>query len=275
MVSVNCFWYGKWFITKQKGRVMKAKVISLTIIIIMLGTVYVLPIAISFVKSLSYEDDVFTLKQFWELFTTNYTYFNYFWNSMLYATVTMAVCLIISFPLGFLFACVKFRGRDILFFAFIVVMLLPFQATLLPNYIQLRSFHMLNSRWALMLPMFFSPFAIFMFRQFMKSIPKELLEYAFLETSSVLAIFRHVVFPQVKTAICALAILIFCESWNMVEQALIFTTENERIAPLSVILSEIPENVSFAGATVYIYPILVLFLIFKETISESMEKYKL
>lgn len=134
---------------------------------------------------------------------------------------------------------------------------------------------MLNTPFALTVPMMFSPFAVFLFRQFMKNIPDELIDYTLLETSSVFQLFRYAILPQVKSAIAALAVLIFCESWNMVEQALIFSMDNNEIYPLSVILGDLPTDVSYAGGVIYMFPILMLFLAFREALETSMENYKL
>lgn len=255
----------------------KRRPIGSIIRLILLGIfalLFVIPVISTAVKSFSFEGRI-GLKQYWELFVTNFTYFDFFWNSVIYAAAITVVCIAISLPLGFLFAKVNFKGRDSLFFVFILVMMLPFQATLLPNYIQLRDFKMLNTPLALTVPMMFSPFAVFLLRQFMKTIPNDLIEFTLLETSSVVKTFRYAILPQIKPAIVSLAILIFCESWNMVDQALIFSMENYKIMPLSVILSEIPENVKYAGGTVYMFPIIMLFVMFRETLEESMEAYKL
>ncbi len=255
----------------------KRRSIGLIIRTMLLGifaVLFVIPVISTAVKSFSFEGKI-GLAQYWELFVTNFTYLDFFWNSVLYAAVITVVCITISLPLGFLFAKVNFKGRDSLFFVFILVMMLPFQATLLPNYIQLRDFNMLNTPLALTVPMMFSPFAVFLLRQFMKTIPNDLIEFTLLETSSVIKTFRYAILPQIKPAIVSLAILIFCESWNMVDQALIFSMENDKIMPLSVILSEIPENVKYAGGTVYMFPIIMLFVMFRETLEESMEAYKL
>lgn len=239
-----------------------------------LAVLFVYPIAVIFIKSFLY-DGTFGLKQYWELFVTNFTYLDFFWNSVFYATVITLVCIVISVPLAFLFAKVRFKGRDGLFFMFILVMMLPFQATLLPNYIQLRNFNMLNTPLALTIPMMFSPFAVFLLRQFMKTIPNELIDYTLIETSSVLRMFRYAVLPQIKSALAALAILIFCESWNMVDQALIFSMNNDKIMPLSVVLGNVPEDVRYAGGVVYMFPIIMLFVMFRDTLTKTMESYRL
>jgi len=242
--------------------------------LLIIGGLFVVPIIITFVFSLSFEGTFPTLGQYWELLVTNNTFLRYFWNSLGYATATTLICITLSFPLGFVFAKVSFPGRNLIFFVFIVVMMLPFQATLLPNYIQLRDFNLLNTPFALVLPLAFAPFAVFLFRQFMKVISQELIEYASLETSSAFLIFRYVVFPQVKTAVIALSVIIFSESWNMVEPVFIFTAGSTDIHPLSVRLAALPEDVYFSAAVVYMYPLLLVFLLFKESVSGALEKYR-
>ena len=249
------------------------KIIRITVLAL-LSILFVLPVVMTVINSFTYGESKFTLQAYWELFVTNFTYLDFFWNSVIYATLITLVSITISLPLGFVFAKIPFKGRDTAFFIYIVVMMLPFQATLLPNYIQLRDFNMLNTPLALTIPMMFSPFAVFLFRQFIKNIPNELIDCTALETTSVFKTFRYAVIPQIKPAIVSLAILIFCESWNMVEQALIFSMENDEIMPLSVMLSEIPSDVSYAGGAVYMFPIIMLFVMFRETLEESMESYK-
>ena len=249
------------------------KTIRLTVLSL-LSIMFVLPVVMTVINSFTYGESKFTLQAYWELFVTNFTYLDFFWNSVISATLITIVSITISLPLGFVFAKIPFKGRDTAFFIYIVVMMLPFQATLLPNYIQLRDFNMLNTPLALTIPMMFSPFAVFLFRQFIKNIPNELIDCTALETTSVFKTFRYAIIPQIKPAIVSLAILIFCESWNMVEQALIFSMENDEIMPLSVMLSEIPSDVSYAGGAVYMFPIIMLFVMFRETLEESMESYK-
>ncbi|MCL2707938.1 MAG: carbohydrate ABC transporter permease [Defluviitaleaceae bacterium] len=231
---------------------------------------FAVPVAVLFLRSLEFDGVFPTLGQYYELLITNYTFLNYFWNSVAYSSVITAGCVTVSFPLGFLFAKVKFPGRNAAFFFYLLMMLLPFQSTLLPNYIQLRSLGLLDMPAALVLPTLFSPFAVFLFRQFIVAIPDSLIECASLDTSSALAIYRHVVFPQVKHAAVALSVLIFCESWNMVEQAIIFAAGNPDIRPLSVVLDSMPANVSFSAAFVYIFPALFLFFRFKDALVDSI-----
>ena len=247
---------------------------GITVAMLLIGLIFVSPVLLTLILSLRFDGAFPTLRQYYELLVTDYTFLRFFWNSMFYVVVITVVCIIISFPLGFLFAKVKFPGRDALFFVYIIAMMLPFQATLLPNYIQLRDFGLLNTPMALVLPLAFSPFAVFLFRQFIKTVPSELLDYTSLETSSAFRILWHAVLTQIKPSVAALSVMVFCESWNMVEPVLIFAAKNPAIHPLSVRLSDLPPSVSFSAAAVYMYPILMLFLLFKEVLASSMEKYR-
>ena len=245
-----------------------------TAVFTVLAALYLFPVAVTLVKSLQCGSTLPTLRQYADFFFRDYTAMRYFWNSVLYSLAVTAVCLLVSFPLGFLFAKVKFFGREALFFVYIVVMLLPFQATLLPNYIGLRDMKLLNTPFALVVPLMFSPIAVFLFRQFIAGIEDGILEYTMLETSSVLKLLRHVVFPQTKEAFFTLGVLLFCESWNMVEQVMVFAAEDTEIWPMSVMLERLPGDVSYAGSVVYMYPVLVLFLCFRGVLAKSMEKFR-
>lgn len=233
-----------------------------------LGAFFLLPSAALLIKSLIYNGGP-SLLEYWELFTVDHAYFGYFWNSVFYSAAITAVSIAISLPLGFSFAKIRFKGSKALFYAYLLAALLPFQATLLPNYICLKSLNMLNTPLALTLPMMFSPLAAFLTRQFALSVPDELIDSARLETSSALKILRHAVWPHIKPGAAALAALIFCESWNTVEQALIFAMDNPGIYPLSVRLSDLPENVSGAGGATYMFPIFALFLILRKPLESS------
>lgn len=239
-----------------------------------LAIVYFLPVAVNFIQSVGYRDEIFTYKQYAELFINNYPYFKFFWNSVGYAVISAVLGIVFAIPIGFLFAKFKFRFRDAFFFAYIVVLMMPFQAVMLPGYIMFRDMNLLNTRHALMLPIVFSPIAVFLLRQFMKEIPDEMIDSARLETTSAVMMLRHIVLPQIKPAIVTLFIILFCESWNMVEQALTYAPQNAEIMPLAVMLGELPREVLFAGTSVYMFPIIILFLLTEEILYKGMEQYR-
>ena len=89
---------------------MKRKTYTVRLIVLLLlSLLFVFPVVMTLINSLRYGESVITLRQYWELFVTNFTYLDYFWNSVIYASLTTAVCIIISLPLGFVFAKIPFK----------------------------------------------------------------------------------------------------------------------------------------------------------------------
>ncbi|MCL2665578.1 MAG: carbohydrate ABC transporter permease [Defluviitaleaceae bacterium] len=241
--------------------------------VLLAGFVFAAPVAATFAMSFVYGGKI-GMTQYYELMITNYTFLRYFWNSLFYACVITVCTVALSLPLGFIFSKVSIPGRDIIFFVFIIVMMLPFHSTLLPIYIQLDSFGLLNTRAALVLSFVFAPYAVFLFRQFAKSIPDNFIDIALMDTSSPLKIYVAVIIPHMRSAVAALAVITFCESWNMVEQVIFFAAKNNPIHPLSAEIANLPEGVGFSAAAVYMLPALLLFFIFKEAIASSMERFR-
>lgn len=241
--------------------------------LIFLTVVYSLPYTIIFIGSLFYNNRL-SLMQYVELFVNNYPFFTFFCNSLLYSVLGACISIILALPIAYMFAKINFRFRDTLFFFYILAMMLPFQATMLPQYIVLRDLNFLNTRIGLVLWLIFSPTPVFLLRQFIKSIPDEIIDSAKLETSSPITILTKIIIPQIKPALFTLLILTFCEGWNMYEQALIFAMQNQKIQPLTTVIMQLPENVAFSGATIYTIPVLILFLLFEKSIYSGMERYK-
>jgi multiple sugar transport system permease protein len=151
-------------------------------------------------------------------------------------------------------------------------MMMPFQVTLLPNYIQARFLGIYDTYWAIILPGVFAPFGVFLLRQFMRYIPDEFIEAVSLESQSVADILRIAIIPALKPGIIALAVLSFAESWNMVEQPLVLMEDSLRY-PLSIALNSIIErstNVAFAGSVIFMIPIVILYCYFDEHIFKGI-----
>ncbi|WP_027398895.1 carbohydrate ABC transporter permease [Anaerovorax odorimutans] len=161
--------------------------------------------------------------------------------------------VIISVLSAYGFTIWQWKHKEKVFLIYIIVMLLPLQAVLVPNYIVADKLGLTTSYLAIILPGIFCPFGTFLLRQTMKGIPKEYFEAAQVDGASALYIFCHIGLPEMKSGIAALSMLVFIEYWNIVDQVIIFIKEYYR-EPLSVFLSMIPsENISliFAVSTVY------------------------
>ena len=156
----------------------------------------------------------------------------------------------------------QWKYKERLFLAYIVVMLMPLQAVLVPNYIIAALFRIQKSYLAIILPGIFSPFGVFLVRQSMKAIPPAYFEAAKIDGAGNWYILFHIVIPQIKSAIAALCMLVFIEYWNLVEQAVIFI-DDYRLEPLSIYLSRLADGrtaLIFAASCVYMFlPIWFLF----------------
>jgi len=163
--------------------------------------------------------------------------------------------LIVSLLTAYGFTIWEWKHKEIIFMVYIVVMLMPLQAVLVPNYIVADMLHIKDNYLAIILPGVFSPFGVFLMRQSMKAIPSAYFEAARMDGANNWYIFWHIVMPQMKSSMAALMMLTFIEYWNLVEQAVIFIDDYAR-EPLSVYLSRIAEGrmgLVFAASCVYMF----------------------
>jgi multiple sugar transport system permease protein len=181
--------------------------------------------------------------------------------------------LIVAMLTAYGFTIWRWRYKEALFMVFIVVMLMPLQAVLVPNYIVAELLNIRASYLAIILPGIFSPFGVFLMRQSMKTIPAAYFEAARIDGANNWQIFVHVVFPQLKSSIAALTMLVFIEYWNLVEQAVIFIDDYAR-EPLSVYLSRIAEGrigLVFAASCVYMFLPLWFLLLGQKDLEKGIE----
>ena len=218
-----------------------------------------------------------TFGGYWSLLFESEAYLSTFWNSMLIAVGSTALQLIVALIVGYALVRLNFRGKGALVFLYILLMLMPFQVTLLPNHMLSKGIGIYNTWWALILPNALAPVGVFLMREFMKGIPGEILEAAYLDTSSNLRVIASVVMPNLRAGILTVAVLAFAESWNMVEQPLILL-ENEWLYPLSLRLSMLEGDaldVHFSGAVLYMIPAILIYFLFKEELMEGIKQIKL
>ena len=159
-----------------------------------------------------------------------------------------------------------------MFFAYIILMMMPYQVTLVPNYLVLDWMDLLDTNWAIWLPGIFSPFSVYLITKYMKRIPVSLLEAAKIDGANEWQVFAKICVPICKGIIMSCAILIFIDYWNMVEQPLLFFSDTDKY-PLSIFLSKINAGevgLAFAVATVYMVPSLLIFLYGEEQLVEGI-----
>jgi len=218
-----------------------------------------------------------TLEGYWRLLFASETYIATFWNSMLIALASVFLHAVVSVIAGYALARGRFRGRTTLFFLYVLIMLMPFQVTLLPNYIMAKDLGIYNTWLALILPSAFAPLGVFLVRQFVINMPDDILQAAYLDTSSNLRILRSIVAPNIWPGILTVAILAFAECWNMVEQPLILI-EDEWLYPLSMQLNSLDGAsmaIRFPGAVFYVVPAVLLYFIFENELVDGVTHMKI
>jgi len=195
-----------------------------------------------------------------------------FWNSLLITGAIVIGQVVVSSLGGYAFAKFKFPLRDTIFFLLIILMMMPYQVTLVSNYIVLDKMGLIGSYWAVILPGIFSPFGVFLMRQVISTMPTELIEAAKLDGANQLQLLFRVVVPRNKGGIASLAILCFIDNWNMVEQPLVFLKDKSQY-PLSIFLAQINNNnlsLSFACGVLAMVPVALLFIFFEHELIEGI-----
>ncbi|MDR1398986.1 MAG: carbohydrate ABC transporter permease [Treponema sp.] len=163
--------------------------------------------------------------------------------------------LLIGLLTGYGFTIWQWKYKEKVFMAYILVMLMPLQAVLVPNYIVATFLRFRHSYLAIMLPGIFSPFGVFLMRQSMRLLPVSCFEAACMDGANHWQVFTRVIIPQLKSAIAALCMLTFIDYWNLVEQAVIFIDDYAK-EPLSVYLSRLATGrvgLIFAASCVYLF----------------------
>lgn len=217
--------------------------------------------------------DVFSLESLYQVFLRRPDYLFKFWNSLMLCGAIVAGQVLISCMGGFAFAKYSFPGRKTLFFLLIILMMMPVQVTLVPNYIVLEKLGLLGSWAALILPAVFLPFGTFLMAQTFKSVPDEVIDAARLDGASTCQVLVRVLVPAGKGGFISLVLLSFIDAWNMVEQPMVFLRDKTQY-PLSVFLASVNESnfpLSFACGLLAVLPVLLLFLFFSEELVEGIE----
>ena len=179
--------------------------------------------------------DIISLGQYEQILFKDEQILHFFTNSAIYAAAILVGQALVVPALAFGLSKFKFRGREMIFFLIVLLMLMPFQVTMVPNVLTLRFMGLMNTVWAVILPMLFAPFFIFLIRQFMITLPDELLEASSIDGAGPFRSFLSIVLPVCRPVLGAAAALSFAESWNLVEQPLTYLTEAQNLMPLYLI----------------------------------------
>ena len=213
-----------------------------------------------------------TLKQYESLLFNNPGYLRMFWNSVLILLPILAGQFIIAPLAAYGFEHIRFRFKEAIYFMYIVVMLMPMQLLLVPNYITAGWLGIRDTYWAIILPAMLHPLGVFLIRQQLKGFPRECEEAAYIDGASMFQTYRQIVRPNLSSVTAALMVLVFADNWNIVDQAVVFIKEMYR-QPLSIYLgsltAEMPD-MYFAASFFYLIPAMLVFLLGQDHLTKGI-----
>lgn len=213
-----------------------------------------------------------TVKNVVELLFDTPEYYVLFWNSVKIVGVVIAGQLLFAVPAAWGLARSRSRWAKLIFGLYMFCMILPFQVTMLSQYIVLNGMHMINTHWAIILPLVFSTFPIFIMFSAFEQVPASVVEAARLDGAGDFRIFAHMAVPIARKGILSAAILGFLEYWNIVEQPVVFLRDKS-LWPLSVYLPEVSAGGAgraFAFALFSCIPSLIVFYIGRDVLAEGI-----
>ena len=199
-------------------------------------------------------------------------FFVLFWNSMKLAGCILAGQLLVAVPGAWGFAVYPVKGSRALFALYVVLMLLPFQVTMLSSYLVLNKLHLLNTHQAIILPAVFSTFPVFLSYGGFRSIPPQILEAARIDGAGELAIFVKLGLPLGKSGLLSAMVLGFLEYWNLMEQPMAFL-EEKALWPLSLYLPEITlgqAGYAFCVSVIMLIPAVFVFVMGQDYLEQGI-----
>lgn len=213
-----------------------------------------------------------TIEHFYRLLVGSPAFYKLFWNTVGMTVAILAGQLLVGLPSAWAFAAFQFRGRGFLFGLYVVLMLLPFQVMLLPQYIVLQKFELYGHPAAVILPAVFSTFPVFIMYRGFTQIDPEILEAARLDGAGEMQIFLYIGLPLGQMGIRAAMVLSFLEYWNLVEQPMAFL-EEQKDWPLSLYLPQLDiaqAGFAFAVSVVVLIPALFVFALGQDALEEGI-----
>ncbi|MDQ6903801.1 MAG: carbohydrate ABC transporter permease [Bacteroidota bacterium] len=198
-------------------------------------------------------------------------------NSLLVAVLTTSLVIVTGSVVGYALAKMQFKGKQFIFYVIVFTMSLPFQVTLIPNYITMINLRMVDTYFALVIPFAVSAFAILMFRQAFQGLPQALIDAARLDGCNETGIIFRILWPNIKPTIVTVAILSFIGSWNEVLWPLV-VVRNEKLMTMPQLVTlfatggraDSQLGVKIAAAVLLALPVMIAFLFFQKHFIQSM-----
>jgi multiple sugar transport system permease protein len=195
-------------------------------------------------------------------------------NALIYAVGATVLNVLFSGMAGYALSRMNFPGKEVIFVVTLSVMMIPMAVTLIPKFLIVNAGHIVNTYWALILPMMAQPFSVFIMVQFMKVLPKELEESAKIDGATTWRTFFQIILPQVRPALVAVAIITFQGAWNDFMWPLVaMSTQDMYTLPVGLFFFKSAHytqyNLLLASSLFNTVPILILFFIFQRYFIEG------
>ena len=207
--------------------------------------------------------------------TRTFNFLRYFWNSTFVTVVATLITLLINAMAGFALSKYKFKGRDAIVLVIVATLLIPPTVILVPLFLTVQAFGMFNSLWGVIIPAVATPTGVFLLRQYMLTIPDELLEAARMDGASEWRIFWRIMLPLSLPALAVLAILSVIWRWNDFMWPLIVLTQSEVFTlqlGLSTFKGELNDNMHYllAMTVLTLLPVTLVFVVLQKYITTGI-----
>jgi len=207
-----------------------------------------------------------------ELLLDSPSFFVMFWNSVKIAVFPLLGQLVTAVPAAWWFSRHNSPFAKALYNLYLTLMLMPFQVTMVSDYLVLRQLHLLDTLQGIIFPVLFSTFPVFILYRFFCSIPKEVIESAQIDGASPFQVFFYIGLPLGKTGIGAALVLGFLEYWNLLEQPMAFL-KTKYLWPLSLWMPRITDGkigLALAASVMILLPAALVFLCGQDDLEQGM-----
>lgn len=211
--------------------------------------------------------------EYYQILFTELDFGRYLVNTLIVVLISYVGLMLMAMA-GYAFAKFEFRGKKGLFFLVLATLMIPVQVTMIPTYLIINGLNLTNTLVGIALPTLVSGFSIFLFRQFMTTIPTEMLEAARLDGAGEFRAFWQIVLPMSKPILAVQVVLTFIAGWNSFLWPLILSSD-QKLYTLSVGLNLLNQQLAvnpslqMAGASVMVLPILIVFIIFQRYVIQG------
>jgi multiple sugar transport system permease protein len=269
------------------NRVLGATGMTLATVLIGLGAIFmIMPffwMVLTSFKSLSeinrlpitWLPDSFLNLRNWQHMVSGYPSLRWLWNSVVVSVISITSSIFFCSLAGYAFAKLRFRGRNVCFAIVLAVLMVPFEVTFLPLFVMLSRIDLTNTYLGIIFPNIMSALGVFIFRQFMMTVPDDYLDAARIDGASEWAIFYRVVVPLASPAIVTVAVLKFIMSWNSFLWPLVMAS-NQAMMTLPVGMQTMVDQFIIdygllaATSTLMVVPPLILFLVAQRWVISGM-----